>query len=528
MYEKGDIMQDELKKENGEGEIVNLEKNADAETEEKKIAEGVSEADEFLANAKEETLEKSEETAEESEAAEVDGTNKAESGAENQAEESKEELKETSQETSDETEKVAEETKDAPQEKVVKPAEPVKKNGVVQKIYSWLNCGMSHILPFVIGGGILIALAFTIDTVSGYSSVGENGFGSVTPLAAILKYLGELTMGMVIPVLAGYIAKAIAGKSGLAIGFIGGVIASLGNASLAGYSFVEGVFVDGKALDGFSDVLSKWAFEQPYGGYTGSGVIGGIVAGFLAGFIALGLQKMCEDMPDSAEAIKTTIIYPIVGSLLVGLTMCFIFNPVIGLINGGLLSMLTNLSDSGMVAFLGLILGAMIAVDLDGPFNKAAYAFGVRMLTVASVYGAGGVDTNDSTVQAFYIAMAAIMVGSMVPPVGVALASLIFSKKFTKEERCSAIPNILMGISGITEGAVPIAVADPLRVIPCTMVGAGVAGFLVAQFKCTLTVPFGGLFVVNLAGKPIVFIVAWLVGSAVTCVMLGLFKKKIN
>lgn len=526
-------MQDEKKNENVEGAVVNLDKKPEAESEELKIAE---------------TAEKSENAEETKEAAEEVKEENNEEAKEEIKEETKEATEEVKEEVKDAAEGVKEESKaetkdeskgdvkadssggaEVTEEKTVTTsAAPSKTNGVAKKIYSWLNSGVSHILPFVIGGGILITLAFIIDTISGYSSAGGSEFGSATPAATILKYMGELAMGMVIPILAGYIAKAIAGRPGLAVGFAGGVLASLGNASLMGYSFYEGAFVDGKALDGFSEVLTKWAFEQPYGGYTGSGFLGGIAAGFLAGFIVLGLQKACEDIPDSAEAVKTTIIYPIVGILLVGLVMCFILNPLIGLINEGLVKMLTNLSDSGMVAFLGLILGAMIAIDLDGPFNKAAYAFGIRMLTVASVYGTSGVDVDDATVQAFYIAMAAIMVGAMVPPVGVGMASLIFSKKFTKEERCSAIPNFLMGISAITEGAVPIAAADPLRVIPCCMVGAGVAGFLVAQFKCTLTVPFGGLFVITSVGNPIVFIVAWLVGSAITCVMLGLLKKTVD
>ena len=396
---------------------------------------------------------------------------------------------------------------------------------VGHKIYTWLMNGVSHMLPFVIGGGILVAIAFLIDTIAGYGATGGGDFGSITPLAALLKYIGGLAMGLMVPVLAGYIAYAIADRPGLAVGFVGGMLASNGNALLSGYTFAEGTLVDGKAIGGFGEFLSKFAFQQPDGGNTVSGFLGGIVAGFLAGFIVLGLQKLCANLPQALDGIKPTLIYPLVGIFLEGVIMCFILNPLIGLANTGLSHMLTSISDAGMLTVLGLILGAMMAIDMGGPINKAAYVFGVGMLTQASDYLNRGMSADDPKVVACYVSMAAIMVGGMVPPVGIALACWIFPKKFTKAERGSAVSNVVMGASFITEGAIPFAAADPLHTIPCTMVGAGVAGFLAALFKCTLMAPHGGLFVFATVGNPFMYIVAWLVGSAVTCIMLGLIKK---
>ena len=364
-----------------------------------------------------------------------------------------------------------------------------EKGGVGHKVYTWLMSGVSHMLPFVIGGGILTAIAFLIDTIAGYGATGGGNFGSITPLAALLKYIGGLAMGLMVPVLAGYIAYAIADRPGLAVGFVGGMLASSGNAALAGFTFAEGAFVDGKPLDAFGQFLSKFAFQQPDGGNTVSGFLGGIVAGFLAGFIVLGLQKACAKLPQAMDGLKPTLIYPLCGIFIEGVLMCFILNPLIGLANTGLANMLTSLSDAGMLTVLGLILGAMMAIDMGGPINKAAYVFGVGMLTTASQYLDQGLTSTDPKVVACYVSMAAIMVGGMVPPVGIALACWIFPKKFTKAERGSAVSNIVMGASFITEGAIPFAAADPLHVIPCTMVGAGVAGFLAALFKCTLMAP---------------------------------------
>ena len=240
------------------------------------------------------------------------------------------------------------------------------------KVYTWLMSGVSHMLPFVIGGGILVAIAFLIDTIAGYGASGGGDFGSITPLAALLKYIGGLSMGLMVPVLAGYIAYAIADRPGLAVGFVGGMLASSGNAALSGFTFAEGTLMDGKALGAFGQFLSKFAFQQPNGGNTVSGFLGGIAAGFLAGFLVLGLQKACEKLPQAMDGLKPTLIYPLVGIFLEGVIMCFILNPVIGVVNTGLSNMLTAISDAGMLTVLGLILGAMMAIDMGGPINKAA------------------------------------------------------------------------------------------------------------------------------------------------------------
>ena len=234
---------------------------------------------------------------------------------------------------------------------------------------------------------------------------------------------------------------------------------------------------------------------------------------------------MCSKLPDSLEGIKPTLIYPLVGIFLIGILMTMVFNPLIGLINTGLSNMLTSISDAGMITVLGLILGAMMAIDMGGPINKAAYVFGSGMLATASQMMAQGVQASDPVVQACYMAMASIMVGGMVPPVGIAAACKLFPRKFTKAEQGSAVSNIVMGCSFITEGAIPFAASDPLHVIPCTMAGAGVAGLLSALFGCTLMAPHGGVFVFATVGQPLLYIVAWLVGSAVTAVMLGFIKK---
>lgn len=388
--------------------------------------------------------------------------------------------------------------------------------------------GVSHMLPFVIGGGILVALAFLVDTLAGFGESGSGDFGSITPLAALLKYVGGLAMGLMVPVLAGYIAYAIADRPGLAVGFVGGMIASSGNAALADFTFASGKLMNGSSLGSFGKFLTKYAFQQPDGGNTVSGFLGGIVAGFLAGFLVLLLKKVCEKLPQTLDGVKPTLIYPLVGIFLEGVIMCFIFNPLIGLANTGLSNMLTKISDAGMLTVLGLILGAMMAIDMGGPINKAAYVFGTGMLTQAAGYLEKGVSSSDPKVVACYVTMAAIMVGGMVPPVGIALSCWLFPKKFTKAERGSAISNILMGASFITEGAIPFAAADPIHVIPCTMVGAGVAGFLSALFKCTLMAPHGGIFVFATVGNPFMYIIAWLAGSVVTCVMLGLIKKPVK
>ncbi len=393
-----------------------------------------------------------------------------------------------------------------------------KTNGSVgHQIYTHLMNGVSHMLPFVIGGGILIALAFLIDTLMGYGATGGGEFGTCTPVSAFFKYIGDLAMGLMVPVLAGYIAYSIADRPGLAVGFTGGLLAAKGNAIFADYGWGD--------LGGFSTFVGRFAFQGEGGGTTVSGFLGGILVGFLAGYVVLGLRKLCEKLPDSLEGIKPTLIYPLVGIFIVGALMCFIFNPLIGLINTGLGDMLTSLANAGLITLLGLILGAMMAIDMGGPINKAAYVFGTGMLAAASDMMAGGAQASDPAVRACYIAMASIMVGGMVPPIGIALACQIFPKKFTETERGSKISNFVMGCSFITEGAIPFAASDPAHVIPCTLVGAGVAGGLSAFFGCTLMAPHGGIFVFATVGKPLLYIISWIVGSVVTAIMLGFIKK---
>lgn len=397
--------------------------------------------------------------------------------------------------------------------------EIAEKEGIGHATYKHLMSGVSHMLPFVIGGGIMIAIAFLIDTLCGYGGTGGGNFGTCTPLSALFKYIGDFSMGLMVPVLAGYIAYSIADRPGLAVGFTGGLLAANGNAVLAKYVFAN------ESLGGFSKFISNFAFVGENGGNTVSGFLGGIAAGFVAGFIVLGLKKLCSKLPDSLEGIKPTLIYPLVGIFLIGILMTMVFNPLIGLINTGLSNMLTSISDAGMITVLGLILGAMMAIDMGGPINKAAYVFGSGMLATASQMMAQGVQASDPAVQACYMAMASIMVGGMVPPVGIAAACKLFPRKFTKAEQGSAVSNIVMGCSFITEGAIPFAASDPLHVIPCTMAGAGVAGLLSALFGCTLMAPHGGVFVFATVGQPLLYIVACLVGSAVTAVMLGFIKK---
>lgn len=397
--------------------------------------------------------------------------------------------------------------------------EIAEKEGIGHATYKHLMSGVSHMLPFVIGGGIMIAIAFLIDTLCGYGGTGGGNFGTCTPLSALFKYIGDFSMGLMVPVLAGYIAYSIADRPGLAVGFTGGLLAANGNAVLAKYVFAN------EGLGGFSKFISNFAFVGENGGNTVSGFLGGIAAGFVAGFIVLGLKKLCSKLPDSLEGIKPTLIYPLVGIFLIGILMTMVFNPLIGLINTGLSNMLTSISDAGMITVLGLILGAMMAIDMGGPINKAAYVFGSGMLATASQMMAQGAQASDPAVQACYMAMASIMVGGMVPPVGIAAACKLFPRKFTKAEQGSAVSNIVMGCSFITEGAIPFAASDPLHVIPCTMAGAGVAGLLSALFGCTLMAPHGGVFVFATVGQPLLYIVAWLVGSAVTAVMLGFIKK---
>lgn len=395
-------------------------------------------------------------------------------------------------------------------------AESEEKGSVGHQIYKHLMSGVSHMLPFVIGGGILVALAFLIDTIAGYGATAGGNFGTMTPLSAFLKYVGGLAMGLMVPVLSGYIAYSIADRPGLAVGFLGGLLASSGNAA------VSATFAGSTGFMGF---IEKFAFVGENSGNTVSGFLGGILAGFLAGYVVLFLQKAFSKLPAALDGIKPTLIYPLLGMLIVAILMCFVFNPLIGVINTALSAALTSISTAGYITVLGLLLGAMMAIDMGGPINKAAYVFGTGMLATANELLANGASASDPAVTACYIAMASIMVGGMVPPVGIALACWIFPKKFTKAERGSAVSNIVMGCSFITEGAIPFAAADPGHVIPATLVGAGVAGYLSALFGCTLMAPHGGVFVFATVGNPLLYVVAWLVGSIITAVLLGFLKK---
>ena len=398
---------------------------------------------------------------------------------------------------------------------------PAEKQSIGSQIYKHLMSGVSHMLPFVIGGGIMVAIAFLIDTICGYGSTGGANFGTMTPLSAFFKYAGGLAMGLMVPVLAGFIAYSIADLPGLAVGFTGGMLASTGNAKIASYIWAN------DNLAGFSGFLERFGFVGETSGNTVSGFLGGIAAGFVAGFIVLLLKKICSKFPKSLEGIKPTLIYPLVGIFTISVLMVFIFNPIIGLINTGLSNMLSALANNNLLVLLGVILGGMMAVDMGGPINKAAYVFGTGMLTTANDLLNQGLTNSDPAVQACYISMAAVMVGGMVPPLGIAIANFIFPKKFTKSERNSAVSNIVMGCSFVTEGAIPFAAADPLHVIPCTMIGAAVAGGISAGFKCTLMAPHGGIFVFATVGNPFMYIVAWLIGSIITALLLGLLKKKV-
>ena len=392
-----------------------------------------------------------------------------------------------------------------------------EKGSAGHQAYKHLMSGVSHMLPFVIGGGILVALAFLIDTLCGYGAVAGGAFGSATPLAAFLKYVGGLAMGLMVPVLAGYIAYSIADRPGLAVGFAGGMLASSGNAAIA--SYIDTWTGLGSANGAFSQFIMKFAFGAD-GVNTVSGFLGGIVIGFVAGYVVLWLQKITEGLPQALQGIRPTLIYPLCGIFIIGVLMCFIFNPIIGAINTALSAGLQALYAANLIWLLGLLLGAMMAIDMGGPINKAAYVFGTGMLALAQ---------EDPTVAtAAYISMAAVMAGGMVPPLGIALACWVFPKKFTKAEKDTKVSNVVMAMSFITEGAIPFAAADPAHVIPATMAGAGVAGLLSAVFGCTLMAPHGGIFVFATVGKPLLYIVAWLVGSLVTMFLLGVLKKDVE
>ena len=341
------------------------------------------------------------------------------------------------------------------------------------QIYMQLMNGVSHMLPFVVGGGILIALAFLIDglcvDMTSLTAEARQSFGSITPVAATLKSIGNLAFGFMLPVLAGFIAMSIADRPGLAVGFVGGAIAANGK----------------------------------------SGFLGALVAGFLAGYLILLLKKLFGKLPEALEKIAPVLLYPVFGILIVGLVMTFVVEPPIGALNTALNTALTNMSGSSKV-LLGIIVAGMMAVDMGGPFNKAAYVFGTASIAAGN-----------------YGIMAAVMIGGMVPPCAIALASLLFKDKFTKTERESAPTNFIMGLAFITEGAIPFAESDPLHVIPACVIGSGLAGALSMAFNCTLMAPHGGIFVFPVVGNPLMYLVALAVGTVVGALMLGVLKKKI-
>ncbi len=345
-------------------------------------------------------------------------------------------------------------------------------------IYKHLMEGVSHMLPFVIGGGILIALAFLLDDYS----IDPSNFGSNTPIAAWFKSIGGVAFNFMLPILAGFIARSIADRPGLAVGFVGGALAASGA-----------------------------TFATPDGGVP-SAFLGALLAGFAAGYIVLGMKKVCEKLPDALEGIKPVLIYPLCGILIIGIVMCAI-NPIVGALNTWISNVLNGMS-SGSTIVLGILLGAMMATDMGGPLNKAAYVFGTAALANQNETG--------------FMIMAAVMIGGMVPPIAIALATIFFKKKFTANERKSGPVNFIMGLSFITEGAIPYAAADPLHVIPALMVGSGVAGALSMAFKCTLMAPHGGIFVFPVVGNVAMYLVSLVVGSAVGCLLLGVLKKNVE
>ena len=346
------------------------------------------------------------------------------------------------------------------------------KKGIGHKIYTQLMNGVSHMLPFVVGGGILIAISFLIDgfavDINSLSAAERSSFGSITDAARLFNEIGNVAFKFMLPVLAGFIAMAIGDRPALAVGFVGGMMAANGT----------------------------------------SGFLGALVAGFAAGYIVLLLVKLCGKLPDALEKIAPVLIYPVVGILVMGLLMKFAVEPVMGYINTAMNNGLKSMG-SGSRIVLGLVLGGMMAIDMGGPFNKAAYVFGTASIASAN-----------------YDIMAAVMIGGMVPPCAIALATIFFKNKFSKQERQSGPTNLIMGLAFITEGAIPYAAADPFRVIPACVVGSGVAGALSMAFNCTLMAPHGGIFVVPVMGNKFMYLLALVIGTAVSTVLLGILKKK--
>ena len=355
----------------------------------------------------------------------------------------------------------------------VKESNSGKSSGIGHQIYTQLMNGVSHMLPFVVGGGILIALAFLIDglcvDMNALSAADRGNFGTITPVAAQLKTIGDLAFGLMLPVLAGYIGEAIGDRPALAVGFVGGLMAANGK----------------------------------------SGFLGALVAGFVSGYLILLLRKLCDKLPEALEKIAPVLIYPVFGILGIGLLMNFAVEPIMGAINTALNNGLTGMGGSSKIV-LGLILGGMMAIDMGGPFNKAAYVFGTAAIAAGN-----------------YDIMAAVMIGGMTPPCAIALATLLFKNKFTKSEREAGPTNFVMGLAFITEGAIPYAAADPLHVLPSCIAGSAVAGALSMAFGCTLMAPHGGIFVFPVVGNALMYLVALVVGTVISAVLLGVLKKKV-
>lgn len=366
-------------------------------------------------------------------------------------------------------------------------------NSVWHSIYKHLMSGVSHMLPFVIGGGILIAIAFMIDTFAGVPQDGN--FGTGTPVSWFFKTVGGTAFGFMLPVLAAFIAYSIAGRPGLAVGFVGGSLATVSSFSIQ----VKISGQDSGATAGF---------------------LGAIAAGFLAGYVIKLLEKATCKFPKSLDGIKPMLIYPVFGILIIGGLM-FLLNTPFSYINIGITQALNWLGENKLTILLGALLAGMMAIDMGGPINKAAYVFGTGLLTTAAA------TTDAATQQYCYQMMAAVMIGGMVPPLGIALASNLFPQKWTKEERKEALVNYIMGAGFITEGAIPYAAKDPLRVIPASVVGSAVAGLLSVLFGCTLMAPHGGIFVFAVVGKWYFYILSLVIGTLVTALMLGLLKKDV-
>ena len=353
--------------------------------------------------------------------------------------------------------------------------ESADKENLGRSIYKHLMNGVSHMLPFVIGGGILIALAFLFDDYS----LDPANFGKNTPLAAYLKTVGEQAFGMMLPVLSGFIAMSIADRPGLAVGFVGGLVAKMG-----------------------------MTFANPAGGDVNAGFLGALLAGFIGGYLILLLKKVFSRLPKSLDGIKPILLYPVLGIFLVAV-ITTIINPFVGAINDGLSNLLNSMGGTSKV-ILGMVVGGMMSVDMGGPVNKAAYVFGTAQLAEGN-----------------FDVMAAVMAGGMVPPLAIALATTFFKKKFTVKERQSGLVNYIMGLSFISEGAIPFAAQDPLRVIPSCIAGSAVAGGLSMLLGCTLRAPHGGIFVLPTIGNPIGYLAAVAAGSAVGCVILAALKKNV-